>query len=318
MSCIFTSPFVRCFETAAQVAQEFGLASVCAEPALSESFGEHFYRSWCVPYADGNWGGPQGCGIGTYVPLEKLKPASRRLAGELLPQERLLAATDLPAGLEALYTPFVHLSDLQFRWGRFETEEQLVARMRAFFDHVADSFAGQAVMLISHGGPLEALLTTLEPGVRATMPGYCGLYVLHRPDDGDGTWTAPVAADMDHMRPWTQPGRSALSSWQGNSLLGKDRSVRSRLPLFSGFGFGRGKGGSSGSAAASGAGRGAGGVPAAGAGGTKGSGWARTVLGQAKPMPGGRGGAVPFGLLHLNGRGRGRIQIVGRGSSRSG
>eukprot|EP00969_Alexandrium_andersonii_P371531 15479722-Alexandrium_andersonii.AAC.1 len=86
----------------------------CTQPALSESFGEHFYRSWCVSHADGKWGGPQGCAIWTYGPFEKQKPASRRPAGELLPQDRLLATTDLLARLEALCSPFVHLSDLQF------------------------------------------------------------------------------------------------------------------------------------------------------------------------------------------------------------
>jgi len=46
---VFTSPFVRCFETAAEIAKVHRLASVCVEPALSEGFDEPFYRSWCVP-----------------------------------------------------------------------------------------------------------------------------------------------------------------------------------------------------------------------------------------------------------------------------
>uniref|UniRef100_A0A7S4SRL1 Uncharacterized protein n=1 Tax=Alexandrium monilatum TaxID=311494 RepID=A0A7S4SRL1_9DINO len=291
LSRIFTSPFLRCFETAVQVAREVGLASVCVEPSLSESFGEHFYRSWCVPNANGNWGGPDGCGIGTYVPPERVKPAARRAAGELLSLERLEHLKDSPTVLDVAYSPYVHLSEMRYRWGEFETEKQLRARMRAFFNHAAESFAGQAVLFVSHGGPLEALLTTMEPGVPASMPGYCGLYVLHRPEAGDGTWTAPVAADMDHMRPWTRPGRpSAFAPWSGNPLLGKDRGVYARLPVFGGAPLGRSKGAPKGSVASGGPGRGHGGVvPAAG------------------PPP----GAARFGLP---GRGRGGPQLgLGRG-----
>ncbi|CAK0819661.1 unnamed protein product, partial [Prorocentrum cordatum] len=40
---VFASPFVRCFETAAEVARAVGVSSVCVEPALSESFCERFY-----------------------------------------------------------------------------------------------------------------------------------------------------------------------------------------------------------------------------------------------------------------------------------
>jgi len=330
---VFASPFVRCFETGAMVAKEAGLGSVCMEPSLSESFGEHFYRSWCVPGANGNWGGPDGCGIGVHVAPERLKPASRQPASRLLLPERLLQVKALPARADPAYEPYLPFSALTFRWGHFETEEQLAERMRAFFDFVADTFQGRTVILISHGGPLEALLTTLEPGVKASMPGYCGLFVLHRPYSGDGTWRAPVAADMDHMSPWMEPSRPfpGRAAW-----LGKDRSARGGGGvLFRPFSLGgRGRGTSSsstrsheaGAAASAGgahgstsgfgtpwAAQGQGGIPA---GACKEKSTPPRFLGRSKGQPvlagpqGARG--IPLSVLG-QARGQGGIAGLGRG-----
>jgi len=200
---VFSSPYVRCFGTAVEVALEVGLQSVSVEPSLSESFCENFYRSWCVPYANGNWGGPDGFGIGVPVADEKIRPEARAPASELLPADRL--DRDLPEAVvkaDASYSPHLPLSDVKYQWGDFETEEQLSARMRSFFDYVACVYPGETVMLISHGGPLQALLSSVMPGQPSPMPFYCALYLLHQRHGGDGSWKAPLIADTEHMQQW--------------------------------------------------------------------------------------------------------------------
>ncbi|CAE8704882.1 unnamed protein product [Polarella glacialis] len=194
---IFTSPFVRCFQTGADVAKIAGLASMCVEPSLGESLCESFYRSWAVPGADSTWGGPSGCGVGVPVDEQELHAAALAPAWELLPPERLVP--DEERSMNLTYQPLLPLAALQFGWKRFESEEEVQKRTRAFFDHVAASFPGETVLLISHGGPTAALAESVSPIQNAPNCGYCGLYMFQR-SSSEASWQALLRADGEHLQ----------------------------------------------------------------------------------------------------------------------
>lgn len=70
-----------------------------------------------------------------------------------------------------------------------ETGEQIVARVLAVLDEVADLFRGETVLVVSHGGVILALMGLLAPGsAEAPEDAYdvanCATYLLER--DGDG------------------------------------------------------------------------------------------------------------------------------------
>jgi len=195
---VFTSPFVRCFETAAEIAKVHRLASVCVEPALSEGFDEPFYRSWCVPGANCEYGGPPGCGVGVQVPHSQLHPAALRSAADLVPMDRLYALEEKQADIDMMYKPMLPLSRLNYTWGKFETEKQLESRMRSFFDFVADSFKNETILMVSHGGPTRLLFASVFPQAGFGMCGYCGLYIMCK-SPSDNTWIAPVTPFTEVM-----------------------------------------------------------------------------------------------------------------------
>ena len=53
---IFTSPLLRCAQTAAAAASQLGVETMCVEPSLAETICEDWYRSWGIPGADSTWG----------------------------------------------------------------------------------------------------------------------------------------------------------------------------------------------------------------------------------------------------------------------
>jgi len=192
LSLIFSSPYERCYETAAAAAKAAGVPSVRVEPSLSEGQGEAFFRSWGVPGADGTWGGPAGCGMGESVVTEELRPAARDRIGELVPLERLKQCPGSAlAPVEETYEPFLPFSGLEYTWGRFESERRLEERMRAFFNAVARTNTGRTVMLVSHCGPVQALFRSVMRPERDPPCGYCALFAFSR-RRGEGMWSAPL------------------------------------------------------------------------------------------------------------------------------
>jgi len=214
---VFTSPFLRCVETAVEVSRQLSVSHICIEPSLCESFCESFYRAWCVPGATGDWGGPETCRCGVAVPPERLRREARGPASELLHPVWLKHAKGSAGRINSDYEPFLPLSELRFTWDDFEIQEQYGTRLRAFFDFVAGAFPGEGAVFISHAGPLKVLFAGLRPDLPSQMPGYCALYALHRPqgrlgaDGGPAEWAAPLVADAEHMQRWARQAPGASS-----------------------------------------------------------------------------------------------------------
>jgi len=70
-----------------------------------------------------------------------------------------------------------------------EMGEQIVSRVLAVLDDIADQFRGETVLAVSHGGVILALMGRLAPGsVAAPKDAYdvpnCSTYVVERDADG--------------------------------------------------------------------------------------------------------------------------------------
>ena len=228
LTAVYSSPLIRCVQTAAAVAEALSTDTVSmpvyVEPSLIETCGESWFRSWALSGSDSTWGGPQSCRLGAAVDKTSLHAAARRpvdgiirsgaeivaaCAAELLADDddrgTTLLGDVIAARVDATYTPFA--SPPPMRWGEFETEEMLARRLAAFFDHATRRHhdAGESVLFVSHGGPTAAIFRNAMEG--ATAPeagwprcGYCGLYLLEKPAAVEvGGWETPLVADATHL-----------------------------------------------------------------------------------------------------------------------
>merc|ERR1712232_633434 len=82
---IFTSPLVRCVQTANFVAEEFAVESLLVEGGLVETICEAWMRQWALPDADSTWGGPPGGSM----PKDQAYMYSETMVGPPIEKERL-------------------------------------------------------------------------------------------------------------------------------------------------------------------------------------------------------------------------------------
>lgn len=166
-STIYSSPLLRCRQTAAGVRLGLGqlstpstLASsesdvnptselpICVEIGLMESIDEDWYRSWSLPGSDGTWGyriNRQS----DYEP-QSIHPMA------LQPIQSLLHDWKMDEKIDQSYESKSTLSKLYcFYPAVLETRDEQRSRMV----HVANSVnrAGRTILLVSHGGPVTHL-----------------------------------------------------------------------------------------------------------------------------------------------------------------
>jgi probable phosphoglycerate mutase len=96
--------------------------------------------------------------------------------------------------LDAVFRRWVE-GDLSSGCPGAETGEQVVARMQAELESAADTFRGETVLMVSHGGVMGAVL----PLIAANLPND---YALGRPIANTGACELAVDADSWLMRTW--------------------------------------------------------------------------------------------------------------------
>lgn len=70
---VYSSPLMRCVQTAAIVAKECGIDKICIELALVEGICEDWYRQWGIQgVSNGRWGGPDGWRTGQKFDEKKI------------------------------------------------------------------------------------------------------------------------------------------------------------------------------------------------------------------------------------------------------
>jgi broad specificity phosphatase PhoE len=245
---VYCSPLLRCAQTAAAACDILGPElRVCVEPALRETAGEDWFRSWAVEGADGTWGGPEGCRAG--VQPTSLRPEAKipsdgaahdwLCADTAVLRERLSTAeagTDGRPGLMVSaaarlveeYVPYSFSEPMGAHcWGAFESEEMQVARLGRWFDHIATLYPEETILLVSHGGPSASLFRHSQRDRPVPAAGwktckYCGLYALRSipPQEqaeggvggGQCRWEALLEAEDSHLAEVPQAGQSSGSS----------------------------------------------------------------------------------------------------------
>jgi broad specificity phosphatase PhoE len=160
ISVVYSSPLLRCRETALGVRQGLSpkstnLSGVYSQPpirvelGLAESMNEDWYRSWCLPGSDGTWGYMVNGSL-DYDP-ETIHPLARQPVQSLLNNWKADGTLDhsYKSQIDVLTKPYA-LSSLLL-----ETREEQRARM----GKVARSLCqgGSTILLVSHGGPISHL-----------------------------------------------------------------------------------------------------------------------------------------------------------------
>lgn len=193
VSRVFSSPMLRCCQTGSAAASVLGVAGLAVDPALSETICEEWYRSWGVPGANSDWGGPPGCTMGTPVPEADLHPAAtgpvsrchnrperlaEYLAGEVtrqggsVPGAGAGAAGGTRITVDTAYVPRWSGDTAGYTWGNFETHELLAHRMGGFVEWLHEQYPDETILCISHGGPTGALYKHLIPDGPSAVVGY--------------------------------------------------------------------------------------------------------------------------------------------------
>jgi len=192
----FTSPLIRCAETATIAVGALGSSFLCGvEPSLSEITDRSWYHSWGVPGANSVWGGPAHCRVGTEVPRDKLHPAVFQPAGKLF-LRRHEFPENISGKLSREYSPYLPASDFNACWDSPETETEVFSRVSRFAESCISNFSRETTLLCTHGGPATFLYEGLCDPLDQIECGYTAIFVLVKywPN-----WKALVKGNVDHL-----------------------------------------------------------------------------------------------------------------------
>jgi broad specificity phosphatase PhoE len=219
ISAIYSSPFLRCRQTA--IAALHGVNAACVvsgsseimppvrvENGLAESINDDWYSSWALPGANGTWGyRPPGVNRKSYViDGETLHPLSKhRPVQSLLDWKSLLetdgGTPDDPSLLDRNYESRTSLGKPYcFHPPQLESPDDQRRRMLDAVETVTGP--GKTVLVVSHSGPTIHLYEELT-GNPCNMHGkssYCcySIYKKKLSDDANGKWEA-VAVNMSNF-----------------------------------------------------------------------------------------------------------------------
>ena len=186
---IYTSPLIRCGQTASHAAQSLNLESITIENGLVESINEDWYRSWAVAGADSTWGGPAHCRTGIH-PVDKsdLSPKAFVPAQELYNTPTSMEAdSNVVTKICSSHQPF--WSGFDYNWDNLETPLSQTQRLKDTVLYLSSLHSSnETIALCSHGGPCYHIYEALT-GEHYSKEGPCGytaISVFSPPKHGDG------------------------------------------------------------------------------------------------------------------------------------
>lgn len=175
VSAVYSSPFLRCRQTAAAATvagykehchatkkkvSSLDIPKVHIEIGLAESINESWYRSWGMPYSDGTWG--KRIKGESEIDPETLHPAAKQTVMELLDWESTMDANN-NANMLLFNTKYQSRTELKqeysFHPRRLESTKDQQERMKEVVSTVHEP--GKTVLLVSHGGPVTHLFEEL-------------------------------------------------------------------------------------------------------------------------------------------------------------
>jgi broad specificity phosphatase PhoE len=202
----YSSPLKRCGETLSNcvVAGDLPIPSIQLEHSLVESVNEDWFRSWCVPEANGTWGGPNKHRKGTDIDDALVDARAHGPPTSLYNTPSMMnqyETVPCPVNEEYDETKMVDLSG--YKWNNFETYEGQMSRLKVLADELAVRHAGESMIVCSHGGPCTHLFEALS-GQSWGNAGPCGytaisLYSYEIDSDGKVTWDLKKVNDVEHV-----------------------------------------------------------------------------------------------------------------------
>jgi broad specificity phosphatase PhoE len=192
ITAVYSSPFLRCRQTAAAIVQEINAAAatttdnaatclkVRVEEGLSESINESWYRSWSLPRSDGTWGfrmkgGGNDDDASVLTDQSRLHPKASIPIQSLLSEWRTTTSCSTDSNTNDDYhDDLLLLSNVDYTHEsktKITSPYQLYPRhlesrhdqRRRMYQTVQElKVPGQTIVLVSHGGPVTHLYEQLS------------------------------------------------------------------------------------------------------------------------------------------------------------
>jgi broad specificity phosphatase PhoE len=207
LSAIYTSPFLRCRQTAVGAMLGFNSSKdesvppVRIEHGLAESINENWYRSWSfLALSDGAWGfRPPTEDAKEAINPATLHPASKQPVQTLLDWKAETAIGDCDVhSLDLEYSSVTTLDvPYCFHPSKLESRQDQRRRMLEVVTKVAQP--EKTVLLISHGGPITHLYEEMT-GNHWSVHGessYC-CYSIYRHAPGSGKEWEPLFVNQSN------------------------------------------------------------------------------------------------------------------------
>jgi len=177
ISCIYTSPFLRCIQTSLSAQKGMMMVQSCDSTAppppppvrleygLAESINEAWYRSWALPGSDGTWAFQRNSVLdpSTFHPLSKqpIQTLLDECCCKQLKQQQDQADNDNDNGIDSAHVSKTTIaSSYSFHPCHLESRKQQRVRMKQTLDALAGG-PGTTVLLVTHGGPATHLFEEL-------------------------------------------------------------------------------------------------------------------------------------------------------------
>jgi broad specificity phosphatase PhoE len=225
ITAVYSSPFLRCRQTAAAMIQGGGASiNVQVELGLTESINENWYRSWALPGTDGTWGymkneipnpNPQTLHPASKIPLMDhshtvldwkqcpLPDHNQLMDDDHTSQTSLIMAdgdgsTNIPCHPYYCYDP-----------PQFESFKMQRRRMAKAMNQLSSLHVDETIILVSHGGPVTHLYESVT-GNRWDVHGqskYCCFSIYQKEysgrDDDDDDDTNNENGNTSTENKWT-------------------------------------------------------------------------------------------------------------------
>ena len=156
LTAVYSSPLLRCRQTAVAAASTSSQSKVRVELGLVESLNEDWYRSWAMPNSNGEWGFQEkDHHKGIPIDVTTLKEPAKRSVLDLLQWKEHSIS-----GMDEEYESQSRIPS-SYSWGTFESAQHQRDRMQYVMECLAKKHPGETILLVSHGGPVTHLFEQL-------------------------------------------------------------------------------------------------------------------------------------------------------------
>eukprot|EP01059_Diplonema_ambulator_P015406 TRINITY_DN26531_c0_g1_i1.p1 TRINITY_DN26531_c0_g1~~TRINITY_DN26531_c0_g1_i1.p1 ORF type:complete len:240 (+),score=48.33 TRINITY_DN26531_c0_g1_i1:24-743(+) len=175
---VVASPLLRTMETAHHCVEGLGGGvGITLDIRLFEALTDSWFRSWCVPGATCEWGGPPDS-EGRHYPHDTLHPA---------------ALLDSSTWARSGTSPLDPLPNIT--WGSFETMD--TCKQRAFEAFQASATPTGTTILVTHGAPLAGIYQSVTRTSDPRWSEYTHMYIFKY---DDGQWSF-ICEGSEHAEP---------------------------------------------------------------------------------------------------------------------